>query len=101
MQGRSCAAEDAAEKVFISPDRATLKKLAESRKLLAEGRFGEAVRNLDAILEGPEDYFFEPDKNSGKSRGSEGGSAAIDRPDAARGARTVRIAVWRAGPGRC
>ncbi len=65
----SAAADDAGESVFLRPERNTLKKLSESRKLLAEGRFAEAVRNLDAILEGPEDYFIEPDKNSGKSRG--------------------------------
>ena len=67
--GQPVAAEDAVEKVFVSADRDTLKKLSESRRLLAEGRFGEAVRNLDTILEGSEDFFFEPDKNSGKSRG--------------------------------
>ncbi len=62
-------ADDGGENVFLRPDRELLKKLSESRKLVAEGRYGEAVRNLDAILEGPEDYFIEPDKNSGRSRG--------------------------------
>jgi outer membrane protein assembly factor BamB len=61
--------EEVPEKVFLTPDRPTLKKLAESRRLLAEGRFGEAVRNLDAILEATDDFFFEPDKDSGRSRG--------------------------------
>lgn len=61
--------EDAVERVFLPADRRTLKKLAESRKLISEGRFAEAVRNLDAILESPDDFFFEPDKNSGRSRG--------------------------------
>lgn len=56
--------EDVAENVFLPADRHTLQKLADSRKLLAEGRYGEAVRYLGAILEGPEDFFFQPDKNS-------------------------------------
>jgi outer membrane protein assembly factor BamB/tetratricopeptide (TPR) repeat protein len=79
-QGRtaSAAAEDTGDKVFVSPDRDMIKMLARSRKLLAEGRFGEAVRNLDAILEklergqtseGSGDFFLEPDKTSARSRG--------------------------------
>jgi outer membrane protein assembly factor BamB/tetratricopeptide (TPR) repeat protein len=58
------AAEDAAENIFLPADRTTLKKLSDARKLLAGGRFGEAVRNLDAILGAPEDYFIRPDKKS-------------------------------------
>jgi outer membrane protein assembly factor BamB len=67
--GGKSADDDAVDSVFLPPNRETLKKLSQSRKLLAEGRFGEAVRDLDAILEGPEDFFIEPDRNSGKSRG--------------------------------
>jgi outer membrane protein assembly factor BamB len=66
---QSAAGDDAGESVFLQPDRKMLKMLSESRKLLADGRFGEAVRNLDAILEGSEDFFIEPDKDSGRSRG--------------------------------
>ncbi len=69
VPGRLPPANDAGENVFLRPDRELLKKLSESRKLLATGRFGEAVRNLDAILEGPEDFFIEPEKNSGRSCG--------------------------------
>jgi hypothetical protein len=69
VPGRLPPAADAGENVFLRPDRELLKKLSESRKLLAAGRFGEAVRNLDAILEGPEDFFIEPEKNSGRSCG--------------------------------
>ena len=58
------ADEDLSENVFLPADRHTLQKLADSRKLLAEGRLGEAVRYLGAILEGPEDFFFQPDKAS-------------------------------------
>jgi outer membrane protein assembly factor BamB len=56
--------EDVAENVFLPADRHTLLKLSDAKRLLAEGRFGEAVRCLDAILEGPEDFFFQPDKTS-------------------------------------
>ena len=31
--------------------------------MLEEARYGEAVRHLGVILEGPEDYFYQPDKN--------------------------------------
>jgi hypothetical protein len=56
--------ESLAENVFLPADRRTLQKMADSRKLLAEGRFGEAVRGLGAILDEPEDFFFQPYKNS-------------------------------------
>ena len=48
----------------MTSDRDMAKKLADARKLLGEGRFGEAVRNLDGVLEAPEDSFFQPDKKS-------------------------------------
>ena len=37
--------------------------------MLGEGRVGEAVRNLGAILEEPEDLFLQTDKNSPVCRG--------------------------------
>ncbi len=58
------ANEDNAENVFVPADRETLRKLSDAKSLLAEGRFGEAVRNLGALLDGAEDYFFQPDKQS-------------------------------------
>jgi outer membrane protein assembly factor BamB len=60
----AAAEEELAENVFLPADRHTLQKLADSRRLLAENRFGEAVRCLGDILDGPEDFFFQPDKNS-------------------------------------
>ncbi len=63
------AEEDAAENVFLPANRETLKKLSETRVLLAEERYGEAVRNLGTILETPEDFFFLPDKKSPKPSG--------------------------------
>ena len=52
------------EGAVLTSDREMAKKLADARKLLEEGRFGEAIRNLDSILEAPEDSFFQPDKKS-------------------------------------
>ena len=52
------------EGAVLTSDREMVKKLADARKLLEEGRFGEAIRNLDGILEAPEDSFFQPDKKS-------------------------------------
>lgn len=63
-EAKTAAAEDAAENVFLPADRQTLQKLADAKKLLRDGRYGEAVRCLGVILEGPEDFFFQPDKNS-------------------------------------
>ncbi len=64
----AAADEDVAENVFVPADRRTLQKLADSRKLLAEGRFGEAVRYLGDILDAPEDFFFQPEKSSAVHR---------------------------------
>ena len=57
------ANEDLADNIFLPPDRRTLQKLTQARELIAKGRYGEAVQNLGAILEGPEDYFFQPQIN--------------------------------------
>ena len=59
----SAPESDLAENVFVPADRGILLRLANARELLQEGRYGEAVRALGSILEGPEDYFFQPDKN--------------------------------------
>lgn len=54
--------EDLPQNVFMPADRSVLKRLSEARQLLQEGRYGGAVRLLGAILDGSEDYFFQPDK---------------------------------------
>jgi len=58
------AEEDTADNVFMPAERLTLQRLSESRELLEQGRYGEAVRCLGAILDGPEDFFFQPDKKA-------------------------------------
>ena len=68
VQPGAAADEDLAEAVFVPADRHTLQRLADSRKLLAEGRFGEAVRYLGDILDAPEDFFYQPEKNSAVHR---------------------------------
>ena len=60
----SQAAEDDFVNVFVPADRETLKKLSEARRLLADDRYTEAVRNLGAILDAPEDYLVPSEKNS-------------------------------------
>ncbi|MBU4272850.1 MAG: PQQ-binding-like beta-propeller repeat protein, partial [Planctomycetes bacterium] len=57
-------AEDYSQNVFLPPDRPTLRKLSQSRLLIEEGRYGEAVRFLGDILEEPEDYLFSPKGSS-------------------------------------
>lgn len=47
--------------VFARPDRAVLRQFNAAEKLLAEKRYGEAIRYLDAVLDSPEDFFFQPD----------------------------------------
>ena len=46
--------------VFLPPDRASKRRLENAQQLLAEGRSGEAVRLLSAVLEASEDYFYKP-----------------------------------------
>jgi len=53
---------DLASNVFLPADRIVLRRLSRARELLKQDRYGEAVRYLGAILDGPEDYFFQPDK---------------------------------------
>jgi outer membrane protein assembly factor BamB len=59
----SASNEDLADNVFLPPDRRTLQRLSQAKDLIAKGRYGEAVRNLGVILESPEDFFFQPQKN--------------------------------------
>ena len=63
-KAESGADEDTADNVFLPAERLTLQRLSKSRELLEEGRYGEAVRCLGAILDGPEDFFFQPDKKA-------------------------------------
>jgi outer membrane protein assembly factor BamB/predicted negative regulator of RcsB-dependent stress response len=56
------AADDSEQNVFFPADRESLHRLSTAQTLLREKRYGEAVRFLGSILEGPEDYFFRPDK---------------------------------------
>ena len=58
------AANEGAESVFYPPDRATMQRFSTAKELLQEQRFGEASRLLGGILEVPEDYFFQPDRET-------------------------------------
>lgn len=55
--------EESTDNVFLPPDRRTLQKLSQAKELINKGRFSEAVQNLGAILEGQDDYFFQPQAN--------------------------------------
>jgi outer membrane protein assembly factor BamB/tetratricopeptide (TPR) repeat protein len=46
-----------AQAVFPPVDRQLLLALSNARKLAAEGKYADAVRYLDAILDAPQDYF--------------------------------------------
>lgn len=49
--------------VFVPADRTVLRLLDRARLLLQQERYAESVRCLGAILDSPEDYFFQPDQN--------------------------------------
>lgn len=56
------APDELEEAVFFPADRSSLHRLSNARELIAAGRYDEAVRLLDALIAGPEDFFFQPDK---------------------------------------
>ncbi|MHB9044834.1 MAG: outer membrane protein assembly factor BamB family protein [Pirellulales bacterium] len=78
--------EEVSDGLFLPADRATSEHLATAKELLAEGRYGEAVRHLSAILEAAEDYFFQPDKKQPfyRSLKSEAGRLLARMPAAGR-----------------
>ena len=85
------AAEDAL--VFLPPDRITLQRLNQARQLVEEDRFSEAVRRLDEILQGPEDFFFRPEGSGPLHRSLKGEAERLigALPPAGRGAYELRF----------
>jgi outer membrane protein assembly factor BamB/predicted negative regulator of RcsB-dependent stress response len=59
--GTADAGDD--EPIFFPADRATLQRLSKAQELLEQSRFAEAVRLLGDILDGPEDFFFQPKRD--------------------------------------
>lgn len=53
---------DLSQNLFVPPERNVLQRLAKARQLLDQQRYGEAVRYLGSLLDGPEDFFFQPDE---------------------------------------
>ncbi|MBX9788019.1 MAG: PQQ-binding-like beta-propeller repeat protein [Pirellulales bacterium] len=51
------------EPAMFARDRDTEQLLKKARELLDEERYAEAIRALGAIVEAPEDFFFQPDAN--------------------------------------
>ena len=69
-----------------------VRKLIDARKLLAEERFGEAIRNLGGILEAREDSFLPARQNvSGTSQLEGRGAAADGRTAAAKAAKLYEL----------
>ena len=50
------------DNLFLPADRAILQQLGRARKWLDQGHYSDAIECLDKILESPDDYFFQPDK---------------------------------------
>jgi outer membrane protein assembly factor BamB len=46
--------------IFLPPDRQLKRRLEVADEMIGEARYGEAVRLLGTLLEGPEDFFFKP-----------------------------------------
>jgi len=61
---RSSLPDESPESVFLPAQRNVVRCLAKARGLLAQQRYGEGVRYLGTILDGPEDYFFQDDRKS-------------------------------------
>lgn len=70
LQPAQDAATEAApgQNIFAPADRTSLLWLSDARQLLEQQRYAEAVRLLGAILEAPEDYFFQNDRSSSVHR---------------------------------
>ncbi|MEN6459241.1 MAG: PQQ-binding-like beta-propeller repeat protein [Thermoguttaceae bacterium] len=62
-QKRGTDAEDT-DKVFPVAPRNTLKLLSDARKLLTQNRLGEAIKKLGEVLESPDDFLIQLDKNA-------------------------------------
>ena len=62
--GGNAPQTEAAESIFMPAERSLLMLLDRTHLLIDEGRYAEAVRCLDTILGGTEDYFFKPDRDA-------------------------------------
>lgn len=56
------------ESVLFARDREAEQLLKRARTFLEENRYGEAARALGAIIEAPEDFFFQPDEDAALHR---------------------------------
>ncbi len=72
--------------VFLPPDRSAKRRLEMADQMIADGRFGEAVRLLGSLLENSEDYFFKPnaDQPLYRSLKAEAGRLIASLPDEGR-----------------
>ena len=68
---------------FLPADRALLRQWSQGQAWLEQGRYSDAIRCLQSILEAPDDYFFQPDSQTPTHSQPEGRGAAVDWPVAA------------------
>ena len=58
------ANEDAIDNVFLPADRTVLQQMGRARKWLDQGHYSDAIECLDKILDSPDNYFYQPDKQA-------------------------------------
>ncbi|MBN2217204.1 MAG: PQQ-binding-like beta-propeller repeat protein, partial [Pirellulales bacterium] len=68
LRGPRRAGETPEADVFPRPERALVRQLDNANKLIAQRRYGEAVRCLDVILRASEDYLYQPDDKKPRHR---------------------------------
>ncbi|QGJ71903.1 Hypothetical protein PBC10988_36160 [Planctomycetales bacterium 10988] len=56
------AGSDLDEAAIFVTDRPTMRLMSRAEENLEEKRWGEAVERLGQVLDGPEDYFYQPDR---------------------------------------
>ena len=56
--------EEAVDNLFLPADRAVVQQMGRARKWLDQGHYSDAIECLDKILESPDDYFYQPDKQA-------------------------------------
>ena len=96
-RGEGSPQTEAAESIFMPAERSLLMLLDRTHLLLDEGRYAEAVRCLDTILGGREDYFFKPDRDARPSQPQIGGGGCSADARGALSPMSSSLAIARQG----
>jgi outer membrane protein assembly factor BamB len=56
--------EELIDNLFLPADRSIARLMTRARKWLEQDHYSDAIECLDKILESPDDYFFQPDKQA-------------------------------------